>query len=309
MMQRLSRPPAASGLWFSLLMNNTWDWFSSCVLARPLVHFLVWQQATGEKSLVPPVMKVGFEFVTSAQKLGVKLASAQSYKLFAASRLWISSVLCCVRAYIHWLTSCVHAHVGHCHAGSFLSQAHSVLCSFPCMYTIISSQYFSPVPLSQESGVWMNPQLWERGEEHCFFLELGVERWLLWWCSACGAHMEQNRIGGEIMIVWCSRGGESEERYWVIRYSEAGSLSNCTSAKMGKARAWWLMLVPAPDWLLHHGNREAPLPDVFRKASRCAHIMVCVLRRTHSHYWLQQLIQFRWGSDSGHWLFDLLILV
>lgn len=67
------------------------------------------------------------------------------------------------------------------------------------------------------------------------------------------------------MIVWCRRGGENGERYWVSRYSRAGNLSNCTPTNSKKAQLQWLMSLPSPDWLLHLGNSVTVCLNVLGK--------------------------------------------
>lgn len=104
---------------------------------------------------------------------------------------------------------------------------------------------------------------------------------------------------GEIMIVWCSGGGENGGRSWVIHYSGAGSLSNRTPPKTGKLKQRWLMFLPSLDWFLHHGNTETLMLNVFRTASLCADIMVYVLRQTYTPYQLHWDVCFSVSqSDS-----------
>lgn len=166
-------------------------------------------------------------------------------------------------------------------------------------YVIIASQYFSPASLSQESGVWMRSTALGPEEEDCFSLSWEL---CVGFCDdvQCGAHIEQNR-DGEIMIVWCSGGGENRECFWVIRCSVAWQAVKSYPTKDRKDEPLWVMVLPSPDWLWHRGSTEIALLDVFRKklcCVDCTHVQTNIHPHQHhqeSHVcpsvcWIQHLI-------------------
>lgn len=192
--------------------------------------------ATGSKSFLPPAMKVGLYLVSSVRKLSFKGAGqTQPGVTSCLQHLSPDLVVCCVRM---WVCTSANLPLVYRHVCSRLlslwrafSVRHILYCwAFLACIISISSQYFSPVPLSQESQ-W-EPQLRGRGTKIAFpsagsqaLTSVMMFRVELTW-----SRTEM----GEIMIVWYSGGGENGERYWVIHYSGAGSLSNPTPPKTGK---------------------------------------------------------------------------
>lgn len=154
------------------------------------------------------------------------------------------------------------------------------------MYVVVSSQYFSPVPLSQESGVWMSRRApGTEGKKKIAFPWAGSRALTSVMMFSVVLTWSTTEMG-EIMIVWCSRGGENGERYWVSRYSGAGNLSNRPPTNDKKTQLQWSMFLPSPDWLLHHGNTQTSWLNVFRKTCCCTDTMA--YRQTNTSYQLHR---------------------
>lgn len=190
--------------------------------------------------------------------------------------------------------------IGMCRSSSlwwaFFCLAHSILQNFPRI--IISSQYFCPAPLSQESGVWMKPTALGPGKKIAF---PWAGSWALTSVTMFSLELTLSRTEmGEIMIVWCSGGGENEERFWVIQYSVAWQPVKSYPAKDRKAEPLWSMLLPPQDWVLHHGNTETLSLDMFSKKLCCIDCMVHVFRQTYSPY---QHHQESYVCPSVCWIF------
>lgn len=121
--------------------------------------------------------------------------------------------------------------------------------------------------LSQESGDWMRPTALGPGKKIAF---PWAGSWALTSLMMFSMELTLSRTEmGEIMIVWCSGGGENRECFWVIHYSVAWQAVKSCPTNDRKAEPLWLMLLPSPDWLLHQGNTETVLLDIFRRKLCC----------------------------------------
>lgn len=162
------KAPLASGL---LLMNNPWDRFSWSVLARPLIWISGSCRATGEKRFGPLATKLGLYLVTPA--------SAESNKLFVASRLWFDAVM--------------RVHPSSRSPAGSLRWAFLVGYIGRCRTSPASSSQVdlsSPEPLNQGACVWMGPYSFGSRDEDCFSLSWGDD-------AQRGAHAEQNKDEGD----------------------------------------------------------------------------------------------------------------
>lgn len=147
MMPQLSGLSPASGLWFSLLMNNTWG-FPCRILADLCVHSILEPSNRGEK-FCPSCHEGGFyTSLLWLENLSVEAAGQFQHRVVCCI-FWSRSLLCeCVYLLTYPLPT------GICRSLS-PSGAFSLSATF-CMAELwphisISGQYFPPAPQSQES--------------------------------------------------------------------------------------------------------------------------------------------------------------
>lgn len=196
-----------------------------------------------------------------------------------------SQVVCCVLALNWWCV--VQQHVGHCHceelcfflSGTFCIVQRSLHHHLQSIFLLCSSKPgVRSLNETQSSG--------DEGKKIAFpwagsgaltpVMMFSVE--LTW------SRTEM----GEIMIVWCSGGGENGERYWVIRYSRAGSLSNRTRPKTGKPNCDDWCSSPHQIGCCIMGIQRLYCWMCWGKASCCADIMAYVLRQTYTPHQLHR---------------------
>lgn len=218
---------------------------------RSFVCSLFFTEATGETAFVPPAMKVGLYFVFCK----LSMVAAGQFQPTAAR----PDVVCVyLQAYL-WCAGAPEVGVIVKKFFFFSCQAQLVLQSCRSVSIIISSQYFCPVPISSESGVWMRRGgLWGWRGGGSLYPELAVRSWLPRLCSVWFSHGAEM---GEIMIVWWSGGGE--DGGLLLSDSLFGSWQpiKWLPTKGRRAELRWLMFLCSPDWLLHHGNMLFLLPD------------------------------------------------
>lgn len=176
-------PPPGFGLVFQWIMHETGFHIT------PLPHLSVHSslvRSNRRAKFYPSGHEGGFcrLLLLLESSVGRRLGSG-GIEVSLPLKLWIGSVLC----------ECYFLCRGACRS-LWRTVGTLRIVQFSCVYIIVPSQYFSPVPLSQESGL-NEPRRSRDGGRRLLFPELGVERWLLWWCSVCGAHMEHNRDGGD----------------------------------------------------------------------------------------------------------------
>lgn len=206
-------------------MNNTWVWFSCCILTGALCAACSSekQQERQHSSLQP------WRWVCTLHSIN----SVWSVSNHSCSLVCRCVVFVCVylQAYL-WCAGAPKVGVIVKKFWSFFSLLSGAACFaelWRCEHHHLQSIFLS-CSISSESG-GLNEARGLRGWRGGGLLhpELAVRSWLPRLCSVWCSHGAEM---GEIMIVWWSRGGvENGGCYWVIHNSEAGSPSNGTPPK------------------------------------------------------------------------------